>query len=320
MRRAYVGLSTPIGFDYKNEASKAPADTFSSPNPVLDSPFGLLLLFDELVFLTRSLCPENMRHLPYVSFLDESGKLPIIDDGEIQQALENAWAAEAQQTVSVTPFRDSIQRAGVLKDMLVDNHSHGLSIGSIQTQANASLSNLALDFLILSKQKGSGLELVTNSRLQPKLEDASLGSTHLDLTELLVIQNIPNYLTPTGPYHPVVDEVRGNKYLTDFRKWIASRPKNVSRQELDEMRTDIEFALQEAQDDYFLKNLDSKRHYTSIGKAVVGDAIGFLFPFSGTVSAIAESTIDAANDADQYWQGFLVGARRQTRRAFRSRK
>lgn len=89
MRRAYIGLSTPIGYDYKNQATKTKADTYSSPNPILDSPFGLLLLFDELVFLTRSLCPENMRRLPYVSFLDETN-LAIVSTEEIETAIERA--------------------------------------------------------------------------------------------------------------------------------------------------------------------------------------------------------------------------------------
>jgi hypothetical protein len=33
-----------------------------SPNPILDSPFGLMLLYDELWFLTKDLCPTNLRN------------------------------------------------------------------------------------------------------------------------------------------------------------------------------------------------------------------------------------------------------------------
>jgi hypothetical protein len=67
-RIAYVGLSTPVFYDYKYSARETNADTRSSPNPILDSPYGLLLLYDEIWFLTRSLCPDNMRDLPYVNF------------------------------------------------------------------------------------------------------------------------------------------------------------------------------------------------------------------------------------------------------------
>ncbi len=82
MRIAYIGLSTPISYDYLHYASKASSDTLSSPNPILESPFGLLLLYDEIWFLCRSLYPENMRGLPYIRFLDESGMLPPLKDLE----------------------------------------------------------------------------------------------------------------------------------------------------------------------------------------------------------------------------------------------
>ena len=81
-RIAFIGLSTPLFYDYRNPASKAISDLGSSPNPILDSPFGLFLLFDEIWFLCRSLCPQNMRDLPYVKFLDESGKLPLLKNIE----------------------------------------------------------------------------------------------------------------------------------------------------------------------------------------------------------------------------------------------
>src|SRR5215204_5796630 len=71
VRIGLVGLSTPIAFDYGVEATRTLADVASSPNPILDSPFGLMLLYDELWFVCRSLCPENMRGCSFVRFLDE---------------------------------------------------------------------------------------------------------------------------------------------------------------------------------------------------------------------------------------------------------
>jgi hypothetical protein len=38
------------------------------------------------------------------------------------------------------------------------------------------------------------------------------------LVEFLVINNIPNYLSPEGPYHPCVEEARDNPFLKDFGK------------------------------------------------------------------------------------------------------
>src|SRR5689334_3222402 len=79
-RIAFVGLSGPIFYDYNNQATRAASDLIDSPNPVLDSPFGLMLLFDEVWFLCRSLCPENLRGASFVKFVDETSLLPKTDD------------------------------------------------------------------------------------------------------------------------------------------------------------------------------------------------------------------------------------------------
>ena len=89
MRRAYIGLSSPIFYDFGNPAEQAYEDQYTSPNPILDGPLGLLLFFDELWFFTRALCPQNMRKVPYVRFVDEEGLLsgfefdPDIDPSEV---------------------------------------------------------------------------------------------------------------------------------------------------------------------------------------------------------------------------------------------
>ena len=92
MRIAYVGLSTPLFYDYHFPATKAPSDLSSSPNPILDSSFGIMLLFDEIWFLCRSLCPDNMRSLSYVKFMDEQDLLPPIEDikfPDLYEAIKN---------------------------------------------------------------------------------------------------------------------------------------------------------------------------------------------------------------------------------------
>ena len=72
-RVAYVGLSSVNGFDFAHLATPTQNDTREhlSPNPYYIGGFGMLLLYDELWFLCESLCPENMRHLAYVHFVDQ---------------------------------------------------------------------------------------------------------------------------------------------------------------------------------------------------------------------------------------------------------
>ena len=75
MRKAFIGLSSPIGYNYSNsfESEKG------KPNPLLDSPMGVFLFYDELWFINRRTCPLNCENLPYVKFLDEEFDLSKLD-------------------------------------------------------------------------------------------------------------------------------------------------------------------------------------------------------------------------------------------------
>jgi len=131
-RVAFVGLSTPLFYDYQNPANRAVTDIRSSPNPVLDSPFGLFLLFDEIWFLCRSLCPHNMRNLPYVKFLDETGRLPLLSEFESKASdLVKNIKADPQFNKQREKFYESfrmywetVRRVGIYWDVAPDNHTH----------------------------------------------------------------------------------------------------------------------------------------------------------------------------------------------------
>ena len=49
-RIAYIGLSYPLLYDYKNQAEMTENDVTDSPNPIIESPLGLMILYDELWF------------------------------------------------------------------------------------------------------------------------------------------------------------------------------------------------------------------------------------------------------------------------------
>jgi len=313
MRKAFIGLSTPIGFDYNNRASQSPADVMSSPNPVLDSPFGLLLLFDELVFLTRSLCPENMRGLPYVSFLDEKNLLPHIAQDDIDAIWRAVRDASEEPIPNKISFRKALANTGVIDGMGIKKHSHWLRVGEIVVQAMSDLCNLSIDAYIYSRLNIPLLELVPNSRLQDQIDSEQRVANQSLLTQIILIENIPNYLTPKGPYHPVIEEVRNNPSLAAFREWITRQHGLTSPQEVMEVKAEVENALKEAQEKIFLKYCEPKRHYRSVGKALLGDAVGFLFPVAGTVKALLDAGTDILNPESMRWQSFIVGARRDTR-------
>ena len=77
-RRACIGLSSPTAYFYDHKHEHLKKEPWEW-NPILESPQGLITLFDELWFLSRVLCPVNLRREPYVKFLDDdSDYRPLI--------------------------------------------------------------------------------------------------------------------------------------------------------------------------------------------------------------------------------------------------
>ncbi|MDR4492421.1 MAG: hypothetical protein R2685_16250 [Candidatus Nitrosocosmicus sp.] len=66
-RVAFVGLSGPTGYDYKNYQDKKSI----IPNPILEAPLGLMVLYDKILFLHPSVCPKSMLKLLLIEFLSE---------------------------------------------------------------------------------------------------------------------------------------------------------------------------------------------------------------------------------------------------------
>jgi len=313
MRKAYIGLSTPLFYDYGTPASKAPADKISSPNPILDSPYGLLLLFDELWFLTKSLCPENMRGLPYVHFIDEEEKLPDVSDLSYQYLMDRAKNipdfSERYDKVSklFNIYAQTLENMNISWAKSVDNHSHSLEIGTVDISGNSvSAENALFDIELLKRLENEKLELVTNSFGQYWLEDVNPVIKEASLTQVLVIERIPNYLTQKGPYHPIIDEARENSYLKDFRKWVSTESSTINQSELQEIKKEVEESILKVQRELFLKYLDPKSQFLSVGKTLAGSGIDLLVPGASTAASLIENWRDIRKSGSLRWQGFLV--------------
>ncbi len=316
-RIAYVGLSTPIGYDYRNPASKTRNDLSSSPNPVLDSPFGLFLLFDEIWFLTRSLCPENLRNASFVKFLDEIQE-SFINDINFESLIQELSSQESkiylQQThISRADFNTVIDNLDIDWKMGIDGHTHGISIGSSILSGNATLDKLLIDMKVIELLENEDIELITNTLTQCWLEKDNSNLHEIELAEALVIENIPNFLTPKGPYHPCVEEARDNSYLKDFRRWITNQKVNSDKNEIQNIKQEVEEAIRKVQDELFLKSFDTKTHYKSVGKSMIGDAVGIVIPGASTIGTAIEETKNFFSNRERRWQAFIVSLRNQNR-------
>lgn len=317
-RRAFVGYSTPIGYDYKNKASKAPSDPddSDSPNPIIDSPFGLMLLFDEIIFACRSLCPENLRNAPFVRFLDEEGLAPNLSDIDYEKLETGAKTLEelSEQALQAQPDKEFINWSTILRQSGihwrgVDNHSRGIMLGGLEKMANQTFENIVLDEIILERLGDDSLELVSNSHLQQLVDIDSSPLGQVKLAEILTINNIHSYQSPLGPYHPVIDEVRADPYISDFRKWLSQQKNSIDQKELRDIKSEVEASIQKAQNELFLKYLDPKGYALNVGKSALLEGLGLLIPGIGLGASVLEEGLHYSGSRKIRWQGFLVSTR-----------
>lgn len=317
MRRAFVGFSGPFGYDYKNLISKKGKADQLIPNPVLDSPFGLMLLYDEIIFLDESLCPFNMRELPFVKILNLRGpKFGNLNECLFEVPNED-YALNEINKEQFSTFRKLLSESGAGKFGNLDYHSQDIQIRSSRISARPSFGNYVLDQEIASVLFGGEVDVISNSVLQVKFEEGLKQVSESTLTQLLIIENIPNYNFSLGPYHPVIDEVRLSPYLRDFRGWISNKNISCKPKDILEVKKGVEATLMEAQEKLFLENLDSSNAFFSIAKGFAGDVASLLNPVVGTIAAGTTALIEWKKNKSIRWQGFIVDARRIARKTNR---
>jgi hypothetical protein len=192
-----------------------------------------------------------------------------------------------------------------------DNHSHGLQIGAMKTHANAvSLQSILTDLEIV-KRLGPNVEMVANSFGQRWLDTTHPTLSDADLAHVLVIERIPNYLSPEGPYHPVIEEARAHPYLRDFRGWISSTSSSHELDDIAQVKEEVEAAIRDTERRLFMKYLDEQRRFSSVGKTLAGAVGDLIMPFSGTVTTLLSDLRASRRARDLRWQGFLVGLESQ---------
>ncbi len=311
-RIAYIGLSYPLFYDYKNTANKTDNDLNSSPNPIIESPLGLMILFDELWFLCESLCPSNMRMLPYVKFVDKNF-IDLNFEGAEKFISDNI---EVYNNVEDFDFDIWHKRRLEIDFGSLDIHTHTLKIGEINTNANGGRAyTLLFDTYILKLLQfkvGDSIELVSNSMLN--LTDYGIVNTEIvnkesSLVERLIIPNIPNYLSEQGPYHEAIEDLRDDSFLVDFRKWIIEEREQIKTQECDEIINEVINSIQKKKDELFEKhiNYNKYKYFESMAKTLIGTIfapIDICFAFGDHLDE-TKKLIDVKNTR---WQGFVSNA------------
>ncbi|GGA80013.1 hypothetical protein GCM10008015_20870 [Flavobacterium palustre] len=250
MRKALIGFSSPTAYFYDHDRQY-----FNEPwrwNPILESPQGLLTLYDELWFITRALCPVNLRNENYVKFLDDDSTYQTI----VQQILSDFTNKKFEEFVLHYPYLNEIMDTSksfitsaeisnygnIVRQVYgkktgsglpLDNHSHNIEIFGNDISGNSfRIDLLALDNVICDYLYVPNLELITNrfnsSYINPKYNTLN----QIITSQAITVKRIPVSQTPVGPVLQNIEQIRENNYLVDFRNKIISNSKIEDAQEL----------------------------------------------------------------------------------------
>lgn len=319
MRKAYIGLSSPLFYDYGNPASKPHEEQISSPNPILDGPFGLILFFDELWFLTRSLCPENLRGRSFVFFIDETNLLSDFEydsDFDVDEYFDPLQIKSQRSGFSEydrTLFQKGVHWWG--HGARIDNHTHRIISPSLKPEWELSGNSMdprrvVFDLAVIN-HLGPDFEFVTNSFTDRLLnwQNAPAIAPYQFADAMLYIDDIPNYQTVNGPYHLCLEELRDNSNLTQFRNWVTKTSSTTSPAEISEVKSEVEATLKNTVKDVIKKNFDRSKEVTSLAKTGFGWFLDYTLPGVGKIYKMSDTLVEHRKKEAIRWQGFLLATR-----------
>lgn len=309
--RAFIGLSGPIGYNYERLGKRR-----STPNPILEDVTGLLLCYDELIFLCRELCPQDMRDLPYVSFVTE-------DSVQADRALVAAeQSKEIYKSLRHEPADLSGLWASTLNLMVgelrgIDNHGRPLlEYDTLPTPNCASAENAVVDRIVAQSLDLGELDILVNSCASKMLngintdliDNPNFAPWHLDVASKIAGIRVPNSLGLDGGYNEAIEDVRSHQYVADFRRHLLGR--NPEEVPVDAMVDSINDLAATYAQEAFRKDLSKGRTYASVGKMLTGSLLSFLPGPAGTLASltceIPSIIVDSRRRKASRWAGFVV--------------
>jgi len=316
-RRAYIGLSSPTAYFYDHDQAH-----FRAPwrwNPILESPQGLITLFDELWFLTRPLCPLSFRNEKYVKFLDEDSDFePLIKAlaelllsyrlrglastydfiGEVID-LDNHYAEEQFRTYNeVIEFTYGRQPG---EGAPIDNHSHPMDVCGYELRGDSMrLETLAFDIAFLGSAGIRNIELITNSFNSVAFKTNTATKKLLQVSEGITIKRIPVLQTPAGPVIDRIDSIRESNFLVDFRKMILTQS---NPDDFGELVADIEDEFFRYRNNVLIQKQKGSRVINSLGKNALSLVLGTAFPGSVEAKSLRSDRMVRKFN----WTGFIAG-------------
>jgi hypothetical protein len=267
---------------------------------------------------SRGLCPIDLRELEYVRFVTDSA-----------EPLQRAFVALEQFHEYLEPefelgpydFPRWDQVLGRLtggRQQSIDNHSRPLlDVRGPSGFAGdaAKLENALIDVCIAGSLELPELDVLTNSVATATVDHAlvelavgrEFSDWHVDVAQEIATIRVPNVWSPTGVYHPSIEELRHDPRVSEFRKYLASQdPDGSAVERAEEITAVADSHARKA----FLRAFDKPNLYTTVGRAAIGPVGNAVAAPLGTIASSAVRALDwvakrrEANNLG--WAAFVV--------------
>jgi hypothetical protein len=288
--RILIGVSSPVGYFYRREKEKG------RPAPILESPLSYCLLYDEVWFLSRKLCPYNMEKLKFVHFVDEEIQpkgLPkdAISESDNRDCGPFPWDTWNQVIDATTGRRWNY-----------DNHARRLQFGELSlTPTPGRYENLLVDRRVAAE---FGMDLVENTANVVWSREFDEQHLKMNISEHILQPQMASLQTVDGPWHPVIEDLRNDNLLKSYRQRIGAIENS---KEL----TDLEVRLAELSAEFErVTSKIVKDHFdtASLGQSAIMFLLG-LIPGAGNVigaiGLLKEVADKLAARREAGWVGFL---------------
>lgn len=285
-----IGASSPVGYFYGFDREKI----YGKPCPILESPLSYFLLYDEIWFLSRYICPPNLENLEFVHFIDEElmrEGLPLDFINVYESPFGNfpwdTWNGVIENTIG--------------RRWSYDNHSRSMSFGDLQISPTpGNYANLVVDRYVASKFDMDLVENTANAAWSQRIDKDLL---QLNITEQLLNSKIASIQTIDGPWHPEILNLRTEPLLKSFRRKAGT----IEIKELDEIDkkvSEISKQFEKVTHDLVQKNFETTGLFYSAASFLIGFA-----PIIGNIVGGAELLKDIRENIElrkeKGWVGFL---------------
>jgi hypothetical protein len=323
VRRAFIGFSSPIGYDSRFIASQTRNDGDSRPpNARIFGSTGILLLYDEIYFACESLCPENMRGLPYVRFLDQhSAKMSLI-----AQNFQSEINAIYQQFQDDRQFQNAGRSSDYHREFCseiyqhtFDDHRNGVAFLDGNIFPKCGVLQSIIDQWLISRFQELQFATIINpftvksyfSRSGDSGATVETTLKRLETSEKLIsLQNSADIATLEGPYHPIIEELREDPLIENYRNWLAESTGTWHNREVTEIVDEVDKKIAE----FTLTALAQYVEPTSLIRTVVSVTKGLALdslPGASTIVSLSEQAKHYHKRQEFGWQAFIARSRYQ---------